>query len=82
VSGAKRRGRPPLAHSSEQVTPTLPPAIVRVLEALVGLYGNSKAEVAAYLIIKAVDDLWREGRVSLPAVNPTPPSLPSDTPSR
>lgn len=68
----------------EKVNPTLPAGIVRVLEALaqVGLYGNTKTEVAGYLIIKAVDDLWKDGRVSLPPINPAAATPPSDMPSR
>ena len=68
MSGAKRGGRPARAASTEKVNPTLPARVVRCLEALadLGLYGSTKTEVAAYLIIRGVDDIARGGAIRLP----------------
>jgi hypothetical protein len=68
LSGSKRGGRTAKAAASEKVNPTLPAAVVRCLEKLAdtGLYGTTKTEVAAYLIVRAVDDLVRSGTLQLP----------------
>jgi hypothetical protein len=74
VSGSRRGGRPARADSTEKVNPTLPANVVRCLDALAetGLYGSTKTEVAAYLIVRGVDDLVRAGTLRLPLARGPP----------
>ena len=64
MSGAKRGGRIASTETTAKVNPTLPPQAIRSLEKLaeLGVYGgNTKTAVAAYLIMRELDDLTRAG---------------------
>jgi hypothetical protein len=69
VSGTRKRGRPPNAEANGKVHPTIAPGVMRHLETLArdGSYGGqSPSEVAAYLIMREIDDLIRAGVLSRP----------------
>lgn len=71
MSGTRRGGRKAGADTSSKVNPTLPHDAINRLEILakMGMYGNTKTEVAAYLIIRELDDLTRTGVLPRPVAD-------------
>jgi hypothetical protein len=69
MSGSKRGGRQAASDSSGKVNPTLSASAIRCLEVLakMGRFGSTKTEVAAYLIMRELDDLTRAGVLRLDA---------------
>lgn len=70
-------GRPKSPNETVKVHPTVSTQIVDFFSDLIaiGTYGNSDAEVAAYLIQRGIDDLLRAGVLKpkpKPANQPTP----------
>lgn len=62
MAAAKRGGRT-AGTGGEKVNPTLAPDAIACLELLakMGRYGSTKTAVAAYLIMREIDDLTRAG---------------------
>jgi hypothetical protein len=72
MSGARGRGRPPNLEASGQVTATLSPKVIQHLEELAkeGTYGGpTPSQVAAYLIMREIDDLIRAGVLRRPGAS-------------
>ena len=68
MPGPKNGGRSVAAEKPGKVNPTLPADAIRCLEMLASMkrYGSSKTEVAAYLILRELDDLTRAGVLPKP----------------
>ena len=69
MSDSKRGGRKAVA--TEVVKMTLPLGTAKCLEDLVKLarFGNTKAEVAAYLIMRGIEDMSTRGMLPPPTWN-------------
>lgn len=65
--------RPKNRNQVKKLHPTVSVQTVGYIEQLIqiGSYGNSEAEVAAYLIQRTIDDLLRTGLIKLAASNPS-----------
>lgn len=65
------RGRPRNHNPGRKVEPTLPPDAFACLERLADMkrFGNTRNEVARYMILREIDDLTRAG-----VLPPTKPS--------
>jgi hypothetical protein len=66
MSESRRGGRKPVAN--EVVKPTLSAGTVKCLEDLakLGRFGSTKTEVAAYLIMRGIEDMSSKGMLPPP----------------
>ena len=58
--------KPPASPDTKSFTVVLPSKAAQRLESLVqtGLYGASRAEVAKYIILQHLQELWKSGKLS------------------
>lgn len=68
--------RPPNEHPPREVKPKLPADAYACLQwlAKMGRYGSNATEVARYLLMRAIDDMTREGVLPKEPIAPLPES--------